>query len=270
MCDECGVRITYPPPTADELAHAYAGWYRPPGGRFVWPGDVFLRRTRGLLARRVDRIAPPGPVLDVGSGDGTLVFALRARGRDAAGVEPSLLGGSRFRDIADITGKWAAVVFWHSLEHLLRPADALARTEQLLVPAGVVVVAAPNVESLQAQLFGAAWLGLDLPRHVVHLLPRAVKLRLRAYGFAVERCSALRGGQAVFGWLHGLVGLLPGTADLYETIRRPAARRRSIDRRRRTITLAAAVLLLPVAATAALLEAALGRGGSIYVEARRV
>jgi hypothetical protein len=132
------------------------------------------------------------------------------------------------------------------------------------------VVAAPNAASIQANLFGGSWLALDLPRHLVHLSPRVLGMRLETLGFAVERVSALRGGQSVFGWLHGLVGLLPGTADLYDAIRRPAARSRPIDETQRVAALGAAIVLLPVATLAAAGEVALGVGGSLYVEARRV
>jgi SAM-dependent methyltransferase len=261
--------MTDPPPTDDELRSAYAA-YRPAEGRFMPVGDTFLRWSRGLLAARIDRIAPPGRVLDVGSGDGSLLEALRARGREADGVEPGRSGGSRYDDIAEVSGDWAAVVFWHSLEHLRHPAEAIEQATELLSAGGVLFVAAPNAESIQANLFGGSWLALDLPRHLVHLSPGVLAMRLETLGFTVERVSALRGGQSVFGWLHGLVGLLPGTADLYQAIRRPAARDRAIDAPRRVAALGTAIVLLPVAALAAAGEAAVGVGGSFYVEARRV
>ena len=50
--------------------------------------------------------------------------------------------------------------------------------------------------------------------------------------------SHWRGGQALFGWLHGLVGSLPGRPDLYDAIRRPEARSRPLSPRRARGTLA--------------------------------
>ena len=133
----------------------------------------------------------------------------------------------------------------------------------------MIVVAMPNAASLQASVFGDRWLALDLPRHLVHVPARALRDRLTGLGLRIERTSQLRGGQAVFGWLHGLVGALPGHPDLYDAIRRPAARSAPMTPGRRALALAAAVVLLPGAAAATLVEAALGRGGSAYVEARR-
>jgi hypothetical protein len=133
-----------------------------------------------------------------------------------------------------------------------------------------MVIAMPNPDSLQAKAFGDRWLALDLPRHVVHVPAASLLARLGDLGLRIERVGRLRGGQAVFGWLHGLVGWLPGRPDLYGAIRRPDARSAPMTAGRRLGALAAAVVLLPVAAGAALAEAALRRGGSTYVEARRV
>src|SRR4051794_34996230 len=66
LCAHCGVATTDPWPTHGELDAAYAGWYRPGTGRFDAGGDILLRLSRGALSARLDRLAPPGPVLDVG------------------------------------------------------------------------------------------------------------------------------------------------------------------------------------------------------------
>ena len=269
-CPHCGVATTAPWPTEAELDSAYSGWYRPAGGRFGGFGDRLLRRSRGLLAGRLDSIAPPGRVLDVGSGDGALLDALRALGREGLGLErssmrPDVLEG----DISSVAGPFAAVVFWHSLEHLPEPAVALAHAADRLCPGGVLVAALPNAESLQARAFGDRWFALDLPRHLVHVPAYALVERLQELGLEVERTSHLRGGQVLFGWLHGLVGRVSSELDLYDAIRSPGARQRAGGRVRRVAALGAAVLLVPLAAALTAAEVALRRGGTVYVEARR-
>jgi SAM-dependent methyltransferase len=270
VCGDCGVANTDPWPTPAELSDAYADWYRPSSGRFSGAGDAILRHTRGSLARRLDDIAPPGPILDVGAGDGTLLDALKRRGRDAVGLErESSRSDIRAANLNEIHGYWAAIIFWHSLEHLPNPGEDIAQAASLLASRGVLVIAAPNVSSLQAVVFGDRWLALDLPRHLVHLTPDALIDRLKVLSLNVERVSYWRGGQVVFGWLHGLVGMLPRHPDLYDAIRRPAAQHRRQSWRARTATLALATLLMPAAILGAATEVALGRGGTIYVEARR-
>ena len=270
LCLGCGAATTDPWPDAAARERAYADWYRPASGRFAGPGDRLLRRTRGLLARRLARIVPRGPVLDVGAGEGALLDALHARGREAIGLERrSTRADVRALDLDDLDERFGAVVFWHSLEHLPEPSRALRRAAELLLPGGVIVIAVPNAGSLQAKVFGDDWLALDLPRHLVHLPAEALLARLAGLGLRVERVSHLFGGQVVFGWLHGLVGRLPDVPDLYDAMRRPAARQQAMGRRGRAAALAAGAALLPVAVALAGLEAALRRGGSVYVEARK-
>jgi SAM-dependent methyltransferase len=269
LCRACGAATTDPWPTDAELDEAYTR-YRPRSGRFSGPGDAIFRRTRGALARRLDRIAPAGPVLDVGAGDGALIDSLRALGRQTTGLERNPERADlEAHEITDVGGEWAAVVFWHTLEHLREPGAALRRAAELLLPGGVLVLALPNGDSLQARVFGDRWLALDLPRHLVHVPARTLLATLRAHGLRVERVSHWRGGQVVFGWLHGLVGLLPGRPDLYDAIRRPPARMSGLGGAARVGTLAAAVLLLPLALAGTAAELLARRGGSVYVEARR-
>jgi SAM-dependent methyltransferase len=240
-----------------------------------------LARSRARLAGRLDRLAGPGPILDVGCGEGWLLDALRARGRDAVGLERAgavPAGGDAGRpgvldvevtDFDERRGEWAAVVFWHSLEHLPDASGALDRAAELLAPGGLLVVAVPNLSSLQARTFGARWFHLDIPRHLVHLTSDALVAGVAARGFEVDRVSHWRAGQELFGWLHGLVGSLPGRPDLYSAIRRPEAQESQLAGRRRAAVLAAASVLAPLAGALTATEVALGAGGTVYVEARR-
>ena len=266
-CSQCSAQTTFPVPTAGELDEAYTTWYRPDGGRFSGPGDRLLARSRARLAGRIDEIAPPGPVLDIGSGEGWLVEALSARGREAVGIEreddpePAREANK---------GAWAAVVLWHALEHLPNPGHVVDSLPEVLSNGGVAVISVPNADSLQARVFGDRWFHLDLPRHLVHLPLDALLTRLRGLGLRVERTSHLRGGQIVFGWLAGLIALLPGAPSLYDAIRRPTARSEALSPARRAGLLALAVAFLPLALLLTALEVATRRGGTIYVEARRV
>jgi SAM-dependent methyltransferase len=266
----CGVATTDPWPDDAALEAAYGEWYRPQAGRFSGPGDIVLRRSRARLAVRVDAHAPPGPVLDVGAGDGTLVAALRARGRDAVGLErePGDVAGVISGEIAQVDVPQAAVVMWHTLEHLPDPAGALRDAAAALEPGGLLLVAVPNAASLQARVFGDRWFALDLPRHLFHFPAAALTARLADLGLRVSAVSHVRGGQVLFGWLHGLVGAFG--VDLYDAIRRPEARSRPLSPAARLAALAGATALLPVALAGAALEVLLRRGGTVMIEAVKV
>jgi rRNA maturation protein Nop10 len=268
-CSHCGMGTTVPHPTPTELEGAYAVWYRPDAGRFSAGGDRILRSLRGRVARWVDGLSPPGPVLDVGCGDGAMLDALHLRGRQAAGLErksnrPDVRSGT----VADCEGGWAAIVFWHSLEHLPAPRQAVADASRRLAPGGVLVVTVPNFASLQARAFGNRWLHLDLPRHLSHLTGAGLVTACEEEGLEPLTVSYMRGGQVAFGWLHGLVGLLPGHPNLYQSVRRSTAREKG-DSGSRWATLVSAAVLTPVALVAAGAEVALRRGGTVCVVARR-
>ncbi len=209
-------------------------------------------------------------MLDVGAGDGTLVDALERRGRDALGLErDSRHPRVREAEITEVEGQWSAIVFWHSLEHLSTPGHDIDQAARQLAPGGILLVAVPNSDSLQALVFRDRWLHLDLPRHLVHLPAAALTHRLEFLGLELTRISHWRGGQVVFGWLQGLVGVLPGRPDLYDAIRRPEARSRPMPGPKRAIALGGAVLLFVPAVLASAVEVLAQRGGTVYVEARR-
>jgi hypothetical protein len=245
-----------------------------------------LAFTRARLAARIDKIAPPGGVLDVGAGPGSLVRALRRRGRPALGLERAdvapaseaagapaepALSGPLVIDapLSEVGGTCAAAVFWHSLEHLPQPLVSLRAAAGLLAPRGVMAIAVPNAASLQARVFGDAWLHLDPPRHLIHLSPSTLRRGVEQAGMRVERVSYWRGGQVMIGWLHGLVRALPGHPSLYDALRQPEARWEDMGSSRRAAILLAAVALAPLAAIMSLLEIITRRAGTVYVEARR-
>ncbi len=269
-CSQCGVATTNPWPSDAQLAEAYGGWYRPKSGRFSCLGDRVLRRLRAILASRLHRLLPPGPVLDVGAGDGNLVEAFVRHGREAVGLEPYGSGPHiRQAEVEEVNGSWSAVIFRHSLEHVRRPARALSHAARLVAPGGKLIVAVPNATSMQARAFGDRWFALDLPRHLTHISPAALVSKIQEAGLQVESVSYFRGGQVAFGWVHGLVGLLPGHPDLYDAIRRSEAQ--SVHQRlpMRLYALVAGVIALPVALVASAIEVAARSGGTVCVEARR-
>ncbi|MBK8293948.1 MAG: class I SAM-dependent methyltransferase [Solirubrobacterales bacterium] len=223
------------------------------------------------MADRIDEAAPPGAILDVGAGEGTLIDALKEKGRKASGLErESDHPDIKNQAINEVEGQFAGVVFWHSLEHMGNPRECVLEASRLLIPGGVLIIAVPNNGSFQAAAFGDGWLHLDLPRHLVHLTSKSLTTGLEESGFRIGPVSGTKAGQVVIGWLDGLVGKLPGGLDLYQSLRRKSARRIEISPGKRAAAIATGVILFPVALACAVVEIAARRSGSVYVEAHRV
>ena len=187
-CARCGAQTTWPVPTDAELEAAYGTWYRPGAGRFSGarrsPAAAASRPAR--RPRRLDRPAGLGSRRRRrGRGAARRARGDRAgRGRPRASFRaPRRARGSSSRTT---TSPCAAIVFWHSLEHLRDAGAALDHAASLLDPDGVVVIAMPNPASLQARAFGDRWLALDLPRHLVHVPARGAA----ACGWASSGCGS--------------------------------------------------------------------------------
>jgi len=77
------------------------------------------------------------------------------------------------------------ITMYHVLEHLHNPREALSKAYQLLKSGGLLVVAVPNLDSLQARIFRQRWYHLDAPRHLYHFTPRTLEMLLHEAGFKI-------------------------------------------------------------------------------------
>lgn len=106
-----------------------------------------------------------GRMLDLGCGDGTVLWLARQDGWDVHGVElfpeqtrlvRETLGlDVETSDIMTYDGAdaaWDCVVLTHVLEHLPDPVAALGKIRRLLKPGGAGVLEFPNIDALDARL----------------------------------------------------------------------------------------------------------------------
>ena len=116
----------------------------------------------------IKRHAPAGQgrrMLDLGCGDGTVLWLAREDGWEVHGVELWPENAKLVRDTlgidvesSDIAGydpngrMWECVVLTHVLEHLPDPVGALVKIRQLLAPNGVAVLEFPNIDAFDARL----------------------------------------------------------------------------------------------------------------------
>ena len=274
-CESCGTAVTGGPlPAQLYETGAYAD-RSPRLPALARPALRAFDRQRLSLIRPLG--APPAHLLDAGAGRGRFVASARDAGYAARGIEPSLRGvraagqsgvelqhaGIEQAEMAP--GSCDVVSLWHVLEHLSDPAHALNRVATWLRPGGVLLVGAPNLDSLQARLGGERWFHLDVPRHRVHFTPRGLDALLGRHGFTVLRTHHLLAEHNPFGMWQSLVSRLTRQPSYVYNLLKRNAPLWSADL---VISLAA----LPLAPVAALLELAAGaggRGGTIAVLARR-
>ena len=127
-------------------------------------------RRPGLPARAVIRVKPKAGarVLDVGCGGGRLVMVLRAMGFNA--MESIFFKTEmpyvRRSSLADIESGWDLIMFHHSLEHMTDHIEVLHSAKEKLAAGGTCLVRIP-VANWAWQHYGANWVQLDAPRHLI-------------------------------------------------------------------------------------------------------
>jgi len=192
------------------LKWALVNWRRYPLGDkapaplrwLAWPAAALKLRNRKFVGYLP--YAGEGRLLDFGCGGGRYVAQMAAAGWNAEGLDlvtaaveagrkagltirqGTLPGASLPKDHYDV------VTMWHVLEHVPSPMATLRAVREVLRPGGRLAVVCPLLDSLSARWFGAAWYGLDVPRHLTHFSRPTLRRHLEAAGFSVEQATAIR------------------------------------------------------------------------------
>jgi 2-polyprenyl-3-methyl-5-hydroxy-6-metoxy-1,4-benzoquinol methylase len=208
-CDKCGLVSLSPMPTLEQVKSFYPSDYpsfhvtRPLGGS---PLGALLRRAAVLpytmrYGTTGIECAPfgGGRLLEVGCGVGSFLRTLSDLGWKATGIDISPIAVEKARinvpaatihigtlEETPLDGHYDLIVMCHVLEHLDNPAKCLERCFELLAPSGVLLVCIPNLGSLESNLFSRRWIGLDVPRHLVHFREPVMRNLLERCGYAIE------------------------------------------------------------------------------------
>jgi SAM-dependent methyltransferase len=71
-----------------------------------------------------------------------------------------------------------AITLWHVLEHVHTLHPYMQQLKKLLKPNGRLFIAVPNYSSYDAQWYNKYWAAYDVPRHLYHFSPRAMRALL--------------------------------------------------------------------------------------------
>jgi SAM-dependent methyltransferase len=118
----------------------------------------------------------------------------RALGWRVAGIEldpDAATRARRFTDeihVGDVLSasfapdRFDVVTAFHVLEHVPDPVRVMRRMLEWLAPGGLLIVEVPNAGGLGARLFGPAWSGLELPRHLSQFTPESLAAVVKRAG----------------------------------------------------------------------------------------
>ncbi len=199
VCAACRSGTTLPIVPESELGGFYPSDYTPyalPTGVLAYVMHALQRgRNRTFPLRRFAAGGRPGTLLDVGCGRGDLAASWIEAGWRVLGIEPSEQAAevARRRGVEVQLGTLStaslpaaeldAVVFRHSLEHVVEPRTDLRVVRRALRPGGQIAVIVPNWGSWQRRAFGDRWFPLELPRHRTHFTAAGLHAALASAGF---------------------------------------------------------------------------------------
>lgn len=202
QCEACSFQFTNPRPDAAHIGRyyesdEYVSHNSGAGGVINQAYKVArfftMRRKVGLL----NKLAPRrGRLFDYGCGTGHFLAAAKADGWQVAGWEPNARAREEATErvgqpvgteslVTYQAGSFDAITLWHVLEHVHSLNETLTQLISLLKADGVLLIAVPNVDSLDAQHYRQDWAAYDVPRHLYHFSPKTMTQLLKKHKMQV-------------------------------------------------------------------------------------
>lgn len=206
QCTGCGHVFLDPRPAPEALGTIYPPTYY--AYNYATAISPVARRVKDWLDRRKfrgvlrDLRRPPTSYLDVGCGDGRFLDLMAGHGVPPArvwGLELDAAAVARVRargfpclhgpveECVNIPGgSLDLITMFHVIEHLSDPAAVVRRLADWLTPGGILALETPNLDALDARLFGATWWGgYHFPRHWHLFTSRTLQRLLEDAGLTV-------------------------------------------------------------------------------------
>lgn len=172
-------------------------------------------RRYGMWKRlsTIEEFVQGGKLLDVGAGTGVfLAEAQRSGYWEVVGLEPNPTAAGYIKDQVDLPvvemrfdqavfaeESFDVITMWNVLEHFDHPIQELKKAHFLLRSEGLLVCSIPNLNSLEAKIFGSTWLGWDLPRHLYQFPLELLEDILKEIGFREVSTRCIATAHAAFG-----------------------------------------------------------------------
>lgn len=171
--------------------------------RVLDAGSDLGRQRRRLRTMFLDD-APPGALLEVGSGSGRFLDRMRKIGWIVQGTDfdPAVAARVKSRyglhvDVGDLAqlnypaASYDAIAMSQVIEHVRDPIGLLQECFRLLRADGRLVLSTPNANGIAHRRYGRHWRGLEPPRHLHVFTPVALRRCARVSGFERLQCFTL-------------------------------------------------------------------------------
>ena len=193
ICNTCRLVCADPIPTKKESHIIYSQVFD-----YSWYQKVaFFKKVQAQ--KRIKIVTPvlclKSKILDIGSGHGYFVNALRNNGYLAYGFEPD--GGAiislqnhifRASSLLSIPETFDIITLCHSLEHFNDLSTSLQQIKKLLKPNGILIIAVPNFDSIGQSKRAGEWVWLQQSYiHIWHFNDENLSALLNKEGFTPNK-----------------------------------------------------------------------------------
>lgn len=205
-CEDCGFRFTQNVPVEQEIGVYYAtpDYISHSDTRKGLINHLYHYVRRYMLGRKAKLVRralhrKSGRLLDIGTGTGYFVHTMYEKGWDVEAVEKNEQArdftlkhfGLKVKPESELRAfaphSFDVITMWHVMEHVERLNELWETLYSLLDDDGVLVVAVPNSNSYDAQVYGPHWAAYDVPRHLWHFTPATMQQLALKHRFVLEQ-----------------------------------------------------------------------------------
>lgn len=198
-CLDCSLVRLDPIPSADQLSELYSsgGYYSEGGSGYSdYAGQrKSLTATYKKMIQRLkgSSLTAETVVLEVGSGLGYFLDAVKPHCRSVVGIELDQAAVSRMQErglsatresLEEFSSdeRFDLIVAIQVLEHFPDPLSTVNKIRNLLTPGGKFVVVVPNFDSPLRRVLGRRWPSYKVPEHLTYFTPSTLRLLLASVG----------------------------------------------------------------------------------------
>lgn len=193
-CSSCTLRFTQNVPGPGEIGNYYqsADYISHTDTKEGLVNRLYHTVRKRTLQRKLRLITSisglqQGSLLDIGAGTGAFLNTMHTAGWKVRGIEPDSTARTKagelyglLLDSPDMLGRlpsasFDVVTLWHVLEHVHDLHEYIEQIRRVLKPGGTIVIAVPNYTSWDASHYKNYWAAYDVPRHLYHFSPDAIR-----------------------------------------------------------------------------------------------
>ena len=207
-CKNCNFKFTNPSPTENLIGRYYQSQeyisHQDRSKNLINQAYYFVKSIalKDKL-KLINKFHKKGTLLDLGCGTGSFLDVCLKNDWDVIGVEPDKEARNKaklkinkeiYPSVFPIgeNKKMDVITMWHVLEHVHQIEQTLKKIYNLLNTNGKLIIAVPNVNSFDANLYKEYWAAYDLPRHLFHFSKESLIRLLDNHHFKLLKIEPMK------------------------------------------------------------------------------